>query len=356
MIEGNEYYLPMAGDTQRHAFYEAALNAAIKENRTASAEPVVLDCSSDAGIPSLVAARNHGLKAVTLTQRNEFAKLLRQVAADNNVTDFVEAYAADPRDFMETLLPTGEKVDIVAIDPPGTPLQGLSPFAVLPTIKKKLLKEGGSVAPARACLLVGLVESVDMGEMFSVPNNSRWQEINLTVWNHEARRNGILERLTPYTKWFGRFSTMEYRWLSKPRCAWNVNFNDYYGVHGNSTPPEEEKYEQALSVETDGRAHAIVARWEAWATADKSSPSLGAESDYFGRSLTWPHFVQAITVPGLEDSHHIEPVPVKAGEQWVLDVTVLQGTGKVTGMAGPEFSLRLGKNEGMQPHQGGVEL
>ena len=36
----------------------------------------------------------------------------------------MESYAADPREFMDSLLAGGEKADIVVLDPPGTPLRG----------------------------------------------------------------------------------------------------------------------------------------------------------------------------------------------------------------------------------------
>jgi len=355
MIEGNEYYLPMVGDHERHEFYEAAVSAAIKRNSTATSEQTVLDCSSSAGIPSLVAAKHHGLKTVTLTQRTEFAKVLRQVAKDNGVDDRMEAYASDPRQFLESLLPRGERVDIAVIDPPGTPLHGLSPFAVLPSIRKHLLKENGTVAPGFACLQVGLVESDDMADMFAVPGTGRaWSEpagkehIDLTVWNEQARNGAVLERLVPYTKWFGRHSTMAHRWLSPPECIFEVDFNEY----GRAAPREEDSYTRPLSVEVDGRAHGIVARWEVRAGSETNSATLGADSDYFGRSLTWPHYVQAIASPGTE-AGIINPVSVKAGERWELQVTVRQGKAKVTGAAGPEFTLRLG---GKEKEPGGTEL
>merc|ERR1712098_406857 len=106
------------------------------------------------------------------------------------------------------------------------------------------------------------------------------------------------------------------------------------------------------SVEADGHAHAIVARWEVRATSEKNSATLGASSDYFGRSLTWPHYVQAIATPGTE-AGIINPVSVKAGERWALEVTVRQGAAKVTGAAGPEFTLRLGVKD---EKPGGTEL
>merc|ERR1712227_772540 len=99
----------MAGDVERHKFYEGAVSEAIRQSIVTNPQATVLDCSSSAGIPSLVAAKTHGLRTVTLTQRTEFARVLRQVAADNGVGEAMEAYAADPRDFMDSLLPNGEK-------------------------------------------------------------------------------------------------------------------------------------------------------------------------------------------------------------------------------------------------------
>merc|ERR1712093_787911 len=78
-IEGNEHYLPMSGDVERHKFYEGAVSEAIRHTITTNPNATVLDCSGSAGIPSLVAAKHHGLKTVTLTQRTEFARILRQV-------------------------------------------------------------------------------------------------------------------------------------------------------------------------------------------------------------------------------------------------------------------------------------
>lgn len=67
----------------------------------------------------------------------------------------MEAYSADPRDMLELLLPRGERADIVVVEPPGTPLHGLSPFAVLPSINKNLLKEGGAPGWGRGVVEVG---------------------------------------------------------------------------------------------------------------------------------------------------------------------------------------------------------
>ena len=43
---------------------------------------------------------------------------------------------------------------------PGTPMHGMSPFAILPAIRKELLREDGIVVPSLACLEVALVESL----------------------------------------------------------------------------------------------------------------------------------------------------------------------------------------------------
>lgn len=101
---------------------------------------------------------------------------------------------------------------------------------------------------------------------------------------------------------------------------------------------------RALGIKEAGSAHAIVARWQVWATPDEASERLGADSDYYGRSLTWPHYVQAVATPGTAPGM-VEPVPVRAGQIVDLHVVVRQGAGKVTGAAGPEFSLRLVNNE-----------
>ncbi|CAK0872595.1 unnamed protein product, partial [Prorocentrum cordatum] len=97
MVEANEYYLPMVGDHGRHEFYQRALLAALEARSAAGARPTVLDCSGGGGAPSLLAASRLGVQALTLTQRTEFAKALREVAGANGVGELVEAYAVRGR-------------------------------------------------------------------------------------------------------------------------------------------------------------------------------------------------------------------------------------------------------------------
>jgi len=328
--------LPLAGDAERHEFYAAALSAAVARfNSTGRSQPSVLDCSGSAGVPALLAAREHGLHALALESRSEFARAVRRIAEDNGLGELVEAYAADPRDLVESLLPLGERADIVVVDPPGTPLHGHSPFALLPSVRKYLLKEDGLVVPAGACLEVGLVESEDVAHMFSVPGG-RWEDVDLTVWNEETRRQHVLERLVPYTKWFGPHSTMSQKWLSTPRCVFQVDLAEY----GRAAAPAEETTVHPLAVTADGQAHALVARWVLWAEPAGHAQRLGPESSYLGRALTWPSYVQALAAPGTGPGV-LDPVPLRAGEAWSLEVTVRQGASKLTAVAGPEFSLRL---------------
>lgn len=275
MIEANEFYLPLAGDTERHAFYEAGLRAAIEASRDEGSgqRPTVLDCSGSGGVPALLAAKQHGLQALVLTQRAEFKRALRLVAKDNGVEELVQVHAADPRDLIEAMLPGGLRVDVVVVDPPGTPMHSMSPFAVLPAIRKYLLKEGGRVVPAGGCLRVRLLDSVDLAQMFYVPGG-RWEEVDLSVWNMEAHRQGVLERLVPYTKWFGAHSTMNTTWLSEPRCVFEVDLNDY----GGAAPSPEQVRVHELPIVADGRAHALVAEWEVWAEPGRRG-RLGARAD-----------------------------------------------------------------------------
>jgi len=351
IVEANEFYLAIAGDAERHGFYDAALRAGLLKNGTQRQRPTVLDCSSGAGMPSLLAAKQHGLRTLTLASRSEWSKVLRKVAQDNGVEELMESYAADARELLEALLPNSERVDVVVVDPPGTPVHGLSPFAVLPSVRKHLLREGGVVVPAGGCLEVGLVESIDLAYMFSVPGR-HWEEIDLAVWNEEARRQRVLERLVPYTKWIGNHSSVAFKWLSEPRCVFDADFQNY-GIPGQDPPVPETTSTQGVAMTADGSAHAVVARWVVWATNEDRTTRLGAESGYLGRALTWPHYVQAIaapdTLPGVMD-----PVVVRAGEVWNLEVGVKQGSAKVTGAAGPEFSLRmLGK---IEPGEGRQEI
>jgi len=337
MIEANELLLPVAGDHERQRFYfESLLHAVTGLKNSGHAAPTILDCSSNAGIPALLAAKGQGLHSLALTRRSEFAKTIRALVSDNGVEELVDVLNADPRDLLEAFLPDGRRVDVVVLDPPGTPLHGLSPFALLPRVRKYLLREGGLVLPAGGCLEAGLIESTDLSHMHLVPDGGRWKELDLTVWNEEARRQGVLERLVPYTKWLGSHSKMAYRWLSKPRCVFEVDLNTY----GTADVPPLEKTMHSLSIEANGRAHAVVARWVAWGALENRSLSLDAESEYLGRGLTWPSYVQALVAQS-QPPGSLEPISVQNGESWQLEVAVRQGSGKVTGAAGPEFSFKL---------------
>eukprot|EP00927_Polykrikos_kofoidii_P017026 TRINITY_DN1772_c0_g2_i1.p1 TRINITY_DN1772_c0_g2~~TRINITY_DN1772_c0_g2_i1.p1 ORF type:complete len:789 (-),score=113.70 TRINITY_DN1772_c0_g2_i1:39-2405(-) len=344
VVEVNEVYLPLLGDLERHRFYESAVDAALSHHggMNVTRKPTLLDCSG-ASVSALLAAKKHGMQVLALTRWKDLSSALRDSAEDNGIRDLVDAYAANPRDLVSSLLPRGEKVDIVVIEPPGTPVHGLSPFAILPAVRKYLLKDGGSVVPAGACFQVGLVQSRDAATLFSVPGG-RWSEIDLSVWNEESVLQGVLGRLVPYTKWFGPRSTTELRWLSKPKCVFEVDLSTY----GLSSHPVEDVVSniEALDIVESGNASVLAAEWVVWGSPENKSDLLDAKSEYLGRSLTWPLFVQAVAaappsgvaVNGLPP---LEPVGVTAGEAQSLEVTVRQGTGKVTGAAGPEFVFRL---------------
>eukprot|EP00429_Kryptoperidinium_foliaceum_P069328 CAMPEP_0176063864 /NCGR_PEP_ID=MMETSP0120_2-20121206/31853_1 /TAXON_ID=160619 /ORGANISM="Kryptoperidinium foliaceum, Strain CCMP 1326" /LENGTH=704 /DNA_ID=CAMNT_0017397439 /DNA_START=30 /DNA_END=2144 /DNA_ORIENTATION=+ len=338
MIEANEFYLPAAGDEERHTFYGAALDAAVERHGGEGSKPTLLDCSSGAGVPALSAAKRHGMQSLVLTRRKEFANVLRTVAKDNGVQDLVESYSADVRDMLELLLPRGERADIVVVEPPGTPLHGLSPFAVLPYINKHLLKEGGIVVPGHACFEIGLVESDNLASMFAVPGG-RWAEMDMTVWNEEAVKQGVLGRLVPYTKWFGLQSTMGFKWLATPQCVHEVDL----GAYGKAGLPNETVAVHRFHVSAEGRGHALVGKWVVWDTAKKAR-MLGPDSSYLGRALTWPHYVQALSAPGAAPGV-VQPLAVAKGDVLDLEVTTLQAGAKRTAAAGPEFSLRFLSDE-----------
>eukprot|EP00929_Paragymnodinium_shiwhaense_P091235 TRINITY_DN51255_c0_g1_i1.p1 TRINITY_DN51255_c0_g1~~TRINITY_DN51255_c0_g1_i1.p1 ORF type:complete len:782 (-),score=120.09 TRINITY_DN51255_c0_g1_i1:170-2515(-) len=348
--EANDLYLPMLGDHERHKFYEDAIDAAVAELGGASASgkyspgsgPTLLDCSGG-GLSALRASQKYGIASLALFRWKEHSLALRKAIEDNGVEELVEAYASDPRDFIDTLLPRSEKVDIVVLEPPGTPLFGVSPFGVLPGIRKRLLKDSGIVVPAAACFEVGLVESNDAATLFSVPE-SRWEDIDLTVWNKETLQQRVLEKLVPYTKWFGPKSTVKWKWLTRPQCVFTVNLNEY-GRPGAPSPPNITDTVFDLQVEHDGHGSVLLGQWVAWGTpkdAERGLPRLDGSGDSLSRSWTWPRFVQAVASkesPRREGV--VDPVRVVAGEAWALEVKVRQGAGKLTGAAGPEFTLRL---------------
>ncbi|CAE8620676.1 unnamed protein product [Polarella glacialis] len=334
MREANDFFLPVAGDRERHNFYASGIDAAVAElsRRNASKKSTLLDCSGTA-LPAFHAAQKHGMKSLAMPRWTHIGDVLKQVAQDNHLNrSVVEVFAADPREMFDILMPEGKRADIVVVEPPGTPLHGLSPFAVLPTVRKELLEADGLVVPGRACLELGLVESVELAHLFSVPGGS-WDKVDLTVWNEEARRRGVLTRLVPYTKWLGSHSTLKHRWLSKPVCVFHVDLNEYAKVQ----PPPEETLSHDLEIHVDGLAHAVVTRW---AVFSSGAEKLDAESDYLGRELTWPHYVQALAAPGTGPGV-LDPIPVRAGEAQQLKLTVKQGSAKVTGSAGPEFTIRI---------------
>ncbi|CAJ1403144.1 unnamed protein product [Effrenium voratum] len=325
--EANEFLLPVAGDHERHDFYAKALEEA-KESLSSQGTARLLDCSA-LGLPGLAAARD-GLRAVLMPRWDHLAAVLKEMLEAQGING-TEVLTADPREMFDILMPEGEKADIVVLEPPGTPLHGLSPFALLPQIRKELLKADGLVVPGSACLELGLVESEELSYMFSIPRG-HWQEVDLTVWNEEARRQGVLTQLVPYTKWLGSHSSLRYRWLSPPECIYHVDLNAY----GTGPMTKEETFVRELRVVEDGQVHAIVARWAVFS----SSQRLGADSSYLGRDLTWPHYVQAVAKPNTQPGL-LEPLPLRKGGVAALRVSVRQGAAKVTGTAGPEFTLRL---------------
>ncbi|CAE7807362.1 PRMT7 [Symbiodinium sp. CCMP2456] len=330
--EANEFLLPVAGDQERHDFYAEALQGAVRE--LAARPHTLLDCSGNAGLPGFYAAKHVSLRSLVMPGSEHVASVLRHIAEENGV-EGAEVFAGDPREMFDVLLPEGRRADIVVVDPPGTPLQGRSPFAILPALRKELLQDAGLVVPPLACFEVGLLESQELSQIFSIPNGTR-EEVDLQVWNEEARRQGLLSRMVPYTKWLGGHSTLRRRWLSQPKCVYHVDLNRY----GRAPVSGEETFRRPLAVEAAGVVHAMVGRWVVFAEKGPAARRLGAESTYEGRDLTWPQYVQAVaradTNPGL-----LEPLPVEAGAVQQLEVTVRLGAAKVTGSAGPEFTLQL---------------
>jgi len=328
-VEANDFYLPVAGDTERQAFYRHEIADAVK--RLSVSKPLtVLDCSANLGIPALLSAVDHHLPALVLTRTKGVAELIQEVASDNNVASLVEAYALEPRDLIEALLPLGKKADIVVLEAPGTPVPGFSPFAVLPVLSK-LLAPGGLVIPGSACLEVGLLESEELSHLHSVPMG-RWEDIDLTVWNEEARRQHVLERVVPYRKWLGLQSTLRRKWLTSLQCLYHVDLNQYTTEAVNASV-------HSLPIISSGHAHAVVARW----VLPNGQRWLGADSTYLGRSLTWPHYVQPLassTQPGI-----LDPVDVQKGTEVTLRMVILQGAAKKTGAAGPEFHFEVHKGK-----------
>lgn len=350
IVESNEYHLPLAGDGERNAFYEGALSFALAQNRTKNANPTVLDCTGGAGIAALLAAKKHGLESMLLSPNQEYVRAFKEVIEANKLEDKVQAYAAPPSLFMESLLPQGERMDVVVLDIPGTPLHGNSPFSVLADVRKQILKPNGAVVPSGACFEVGLVESLELAQMFSVPSGTRWSpsssgkwtDIELEIWNTEARKRSVFNQLVPYTKWFGAGSNMTWRWLTPPLCAFEVDFQTY----GFKDAPPEEVKESVLALNPAkfaGRGHAVVAQWVVWASPDTRRATLSpdSESGYFGRGLTWPHYAQALAVPTPNNEGPLEAPRLEAGEVKHLKVVVRQGKGKQMYHPGPEFELTL---------------
>eukprot|EP00434_Breviolum_minutum_P005444 symbB.v1.2.004796.t1/scaffold270.1/size246978/7 len=343
MKEANEFLLPVAGDVERHNFYAAALDDAVKI--LARNGLTLLDCSSNAGMPSFYAAR-HGIRSVVMPRSDHLGEVLRQMKEDQGLNDTAEVLVGDPREML-----AAQACSDHFFTPFGTPLHGMSPFAILPSIRKELIQEHGIVVPSLACLEVALVESEQLSHMFSIPNG-RWDEVDLREWNREAgesssglpsgrfitldlceaRRQGVLNRLVPYTKWLGSRSSIQLRWLSSPECVYNIDLNAY----ARTPAAQEETSDLELPVSEDGLVHAIVARWAVFTGEQR----LGAESSY----------VQAVAKPGT-DPGLLEPLPVEIGLE-KMQMVIRQGAAKVTGAAGPEFTLRLLRADGeIQPFE-----
>ncbi|CAK9063501.1 unnamed protein product [Durusdinium trenchii] len=304
--EANEFVLPIAGDHERHDFYAFAVEEAVRQlqqDNLTLLNLTLLDCSSNAGMPGFWAA-NLGIKSLVMPRWDHIAGVLRQIAEESVIprNHTAEVLAGDPREMFDILLPENKRANIVVMDPPGTPLHGLSPFALLPSIRKELLEANGLVVPGHACLEVALMESEELSQMFSIPGG-HWHEVDLRVWNEEARKQGVLSQLVPYTKWLGSRSSLRFRWLSAPKCVYHVDLNTW--PHGL---PAKENFGLELRVEEEGLVHAIVARWAVFSGPRR----LSADSRYLGRDLTWPHYVQVVAQPDT-DPGLLEPVPTSKG-------------------------------------------
>eukprot|EP00913_Durusdinium_trenchii_P031698 g29684.t1 len=223
--EANEFVLPIAGDHERHDFYAFAVEEAVRQlqqDNLTLLNLTLLDCSSNAGMPGFWAA-NLGIKSLVMPRWDHIAGVLRQIAEESVIPRNHTAEACFDEGFccmtqFDILLPENKRANIVVMDPPGTPLHGLSPFALLPSIRKELLEANGLVVPGHACLEVALMESEELSQMFSIPGG-HWHEVDLRVWNEEARKQGVLSQLVPYTKWLGSRSSLRFRWLSAPKCV-----------------------------------------------------------------------------------------------------------------------------------------
>jgi len=146
------WYFTMVRDHGRHDLYAQAFRKIFKPGCT------VLDIGAGTGLFAMLAAREGAGRVIACERDPAVAEAARQVIEDNGYSDRVTVVAKDSRGLQPGVDLDG-LADVLLWDNLSNDLISAGAADAIEDARRRLLKPGGAIIPARAEVRVGLVDA-----------------------------------------------------------------------------------------------------------------------------------------------------------------------------------------------------
>jgi protein arginine N-methyltransferase 7 len=150
-----EWHAAIANDQARLAAYDAALRRAVKPG------DCVLEIGTGSGILAMMAARAGAAEVITCEMNPVIAERARQIIAQNGYADRVRVIAKHS-DALRLGVDLNRRADVLVSEIIGTSLLGENVLPVMDMVADRLMRDGGTMIPARGTVRVALADDADV--------------------------------------------------------------------------------------------------------------------------------------------------------------------------------------------------
>ncbi len=286
-------YGGMIADKGRTSSYDRALRANVRPGA------VVLDIGAGPGIMAFLACRA-GAARVYAVEPDDVIQLARQMAADNGLSSRIEFIQA-----MSTDIDLPEKVDGILADIRGrSPLFGKSIVSILDA-RRRFLKPGGWMIPARDTIWGAPVSSTELYDRF------------IGAWGADNQFNFDRARLKAVNNVGG--TRLDAGDLVAAPQPWTVL--DYKNLEGTNVEGE-----MRWVMNRTSRAHGVCTWFDCETSAGigySNSPTASERHIYKQLYFSWPEAVELMA--GDQVEFHLRADLVHSDYVWSWRTRVLSG-------------------------------
>lgn len=272
-----DFHVAMLNDHERHDFYRRAL-----QNIPVCGKQV-LDLGAGTGLLSLIAARLGAKSVVAIEGSSDMASVARENVERNHLSTHIRIIQALSSDVE---LDDSDKADVIVSETFGSLLLTEGCLDYFADARRRLLRPGGIIVPARGCQFVTLF----MCPSLAIPTSITAPDGSLV----DCSAVGLLKDTCKMSKSMNLSSVTDFTPMSERIPILDVDFC--------SMDPNLIRAEQQIQVRVlkAGRVDGALASWEIFSDANGTHrlgthlEDLQSSSSGFSRDVHWGPMVQFI--------------------------------------------------------------